>query len=235
MPAISCAVAPGLAVGLVDRGDDRAADVDVGGDVVARIADESGCRDRRRQAAVADLPREGLHLRRGRGDVDRRDVARRVRVGAQTRNGRTPRLALVLERLAAEDAAHDRHRVPHRPERLRRLRADVVQEDLRRPEAEEEAARACGLLHHSCIHRNLHRVTGERRDDSPPDRETLRLLRHERGHDRRRARLHAVLAPPGVRLGEPDRVHPGLVHDARRLEHLVEWLHGELHDADPKR
>ena len=59
--------------------------------------------------------------------------------------------------------------------------------------------------------------------------------RHERGDDRRRARLHAVLAPPGVRLGEPDRVHPGLVHDARRLEHLVEWLHGELHDADPKR
>ena len=169
------AVAPGLAVGLVDRRDDRAADVDVGGDVVARVADESGRRDRRRQAAVADLARERLHLRRGRGDVDRRDVARRVRVGAQTRNRRTPGLALVLERLAAEDAAHDRHRVAHRPERLRRLRADVVQEDLRRPEAEEEATRAGGLLHHSCIHRNLHRVTGERRDDPPPDRETLRL------------------------------------------------------------
>ena len=48
----------------------------------------------------------------------------------------------------------------------------------------------------------------------------------------RGARLHPVLAPPRIRLGEPDRVHPGLVHRARRREHLVERLHRELHDAD---
>src|SRR5262249_28055996 len=58
---------------------------------------------------------------------------------------------------------------------------------------------------------------------------------HQRGDAGRRARLHAVLAPPRIRLGEPDGVHPRLVHGARRPDHLVERLHGELHDADPKR
>ena len=146
-----------------------------------------------------------------------------------------PRLALVLERLATEHTANDRHGVAHRPERLLRLRPDVVEEDLRRAEAEEEPARACSLLHDSCIHRNLHRMARERRDDPPADREPVGLARHERRDDGRRARLHPVLPPPRVRLGEPDRVHPGLVHDTRRLEHLVERLHGELHDADPER
>ena len=28
---------------------------------------------------------------------------------------------------------------------------------------------------------------------------------------------------------------PALVHHPRRLEHLLERLHGELHDADPER
>ncbi len=155
--------------------------------------------------------------------------------GAQARHVGAPGIALVRERLAAEDAADDRHRVAHRPERLRRLRADVVEEDLRRPEAEEESSGAGGLLHDSCIHRNLHRMTRERRDDPPADRELLGLASHERRDDGRRARLHPVLAPPGIRLGEPDRVHPGPVHDARRLEHLVERLHRQLHDADSKR
>src|SRR5262249_10172866 len=40
---------------------------------------------------------------------------------------------------------------------------------------------------------------------------------------------------PGVGLREPDRVHAGFVHRASRGEHLVERLHRELHDADPKR
>ena len=48
-------------------------------------------------------------------------------------------------------------------------------------------------------------------------------------------RLHPVLAPPRVRLGEPDRVEPGLVHGARRLEHLLERLHRQLHHADAER
>jgi hypothetical protein len=56
-----------------------------------------------------------------------------------------------------------------------------------------------------------------------------------RGDDGGGARLHLVLAPPGIRLGKPDRVHPGLVHRSRRRQHLVDRLHGELHDADPER
>ena len=38
-----------------------------------------------------------------------------------------------------------------------------------------------------------------------------RLPRHQRRDDRRGARLHPVLAPPGIGLGQPDRVHAGLV------------------------
>ena len=47
--------------------------------------------------------------------------------------------------------------------------------------------------------------------------------------------LHPVLAPPRVGLGEPDRVHPRLVHDACRGQHVLERLHRELHDADAER
>ena len=95
------AVAAGVAVGLVDRGDDRAADVDLAADVLARVADERRRRDRRREAAVGDLARELLHLRRGRRDVDRRHLARRVRVGRQRRHVGAPRVAVVVEPLAA--------------------------------------------------------------------------------------------------------------------------------------
>src|SRR5262249_19337777 len=105
----------------------------------------------------------------------------------------------------------------------------------RRPEAEDEPARPRRLLHDTRVHRRLDGMTRRRSDDPPADREALRLAGHERSHAGRRPRLHPVLSPPRVRLGEPDRVHPGLVHRARRREHLVERLHRELHDADPKR
>ena len=92
MPAISRAPSrPCVAVGLVDRRDDRAADVDVGGDVLARVANERRRRDRRRQAAVGDLAGERLHLRRRRGDVDRRHLARRLGLVLQARARRRSR------------------------------------------------------------------------------------------------------------------------------------------------
>src|SRR6478672_7307168 len=110
------AVAAGVTIALVDRGDDRAADVDVARDVLARVANEGRRRDRRGQAAVADLTGEGLHLRRRRGDVDRRHLTRRVRVRVECRYRGVPGRALVLERLAAEHAPRDRDRVAHRAE-----------------------------------------------------------------------------------------------------------------------
>src|SRR5262249_767927 len=48
----------------------------------------------------------------------------------------------------------------------------------------------------------------------------------------RGARLHPVLAPPRIGLGEPDRVEPRVVHRAGGGEHLVERLHRQLHHAD---
>src|SRR6266480_3435177 len=59
---LTCTVAAGVAVGFMDRVDDRAADVDLRADVPARVADEGRCGDRRSQAAVGDLARERLHL-----------------------------------------------------------------------------------------------------------------------------------------------------------------------------
>ena len=162
MPAISRAPSrPAVAVGRVDRGDDRAADVDRGRvaarllgavlDVAERVAHEVGRRDRRRQQAVADLAAELLHQRRRAGDVDRHVPARHVRLGRERRDVGREHLAVVLEALAAEDAAHDLDRVAHVRERLRHLRRAallrVVEEDLRRAEAGDEAARAGGLLH----------------------------------------------------------------------------------------
>ena len=243
------AVAAGVAVGRVDRGEDRAAQVDVlrgaarlGGalaDVPGGVADEGGRRDRGRQEPVADLAAELLHQRRGAGDVDGHRPARRVRlVGERGDVGRED-LAVVLEPLAAEDPAHDLDRVAHVRERLRHLRRAallrVVEEDLRGPEAEDEAALAGGLLHDPRVHRHLHGVARVGRDDPPADREPRRLAGHQRRDDGRAARLHLVLAPPRVGLREPDGVDPRLVHRARGGEHLVERLHRQLHDADAER
>ena len=61
------------------------------------------------------------------------------------------------------------------------------------------------------------------------------VSRDQRRDDGRGARLHPVLAPPRVGLGEPDRVHARLVHRPRRRDHLVERLHRQLHDPDPER
>ena len=220
---------------LSDRRDHRAADVDVACHVLPRVADEGRRRDRRRQAAVPDLARERLHLRCRRGDVDRGHLSGRVRRAVQGGDVGAPRAAVVLERLARKHALHDRDRVAHGPQGAIGLLLRVVQEDLRRAEAEEEPARPGSLLDDAGVHRHLHGVPRERRDDPPADRESAGLSRHQRRDDRGRPRLHPVLAPPGVGLGEPDRVHPGLVHDPRRLEHLVERLHRQLHDPDAER
>ena len=114
--------------------------------VAERVAHEVGRRDRRRQQAVADLAAELLHQRRGAGDVDRHVPARHVRLRRERRDVGREDLAVVLEALAAEHAAHDLDRVAHRGERARDLgRAallGVVEEDLGRAEAGDEAARA---------------------------------------------------------------------------------------------
>ena len=229
------AIAPLVSVGLVDRRHDRAADVDVLADVLARVLNERRCRDGRRQAAVGDLACERLHLRRRRGDVQRRNVPRRLGRILQRRNGRAEGLALVLERSAREHAADDLDGLAHRAERALAVQSRVVEEDLRGAEAEQEPPRSRGLLHDARVHRDLNRVARERRDDPPADGQALRLLRDQAGDDGGRARLHPVLAPPRVCLSEPDRVHSGAIHDARRLEHLLERLHGQLHHTDAER
>ena len=243
------AVAARVAIGRVDRGDDGAADVDrgrvatrlLGADahVAERVAHEVGRRDGRRQQAVADLAAELLHQRRGAGHVDRDVPARHVRIRRERRDVGREDLAVVLEALAAEDAAQDLDRVAHRRERLRDLgRAallGVVEEDLGRAEAGDEAAGPGCLLHEARVHGDLHRVARVGRDDPPADRQPLRLAGDDPGQHGRGLGLHAVLAPPGIGLGEPDRVEPGLVHDAGRLEHLLQRLHRQLHHADAER
>ena len=92
-----------------------------------------------------------------------------------------------------------------------------------------------GLLHEARVHRDLHRMARVGRDDPPADGQPLRLAGDHAGEHGRGLGLHAVLAPPRVGLGEPDRVEAGLVHDARRLEHLLQRLHRQLHHADAER
>ena len=113
------AVAAGVAIGRVDRGEDRAAQVDVlrgaarlGGavaDVPGGVADEGGRRDRGRQEPVADLAAELLHQRRGAGDVDGHRPARRVRlVGERGDVGREDRA--VVARTARRRGSRARSR-----------------------------------------------------------------------------------------------------------------------------
>src|SRR6266508_2772284 len=104
---LACAVAADVTVALVDRRDDGTPDVNVRRDVLTRVPDERGSRDRRRETAVRDLACERLHLRRSRGDVDRRDLARRLGGVLQTRHGRTESLALVVEGRTGKNTAHD--------------------------------------------------------------------------------------------------------------------------------
>ena len=91
---------------LVDRRDDRAADVDVG-----RCSRACSGRTRASRSTASgsprDLARERLHLRCGRGHVDGRHLARRVRLLREPGHASRPGVALVREGLAAEHAAHD--------------------------------------------------------------------------------------------------------------------------------
>src|SRR6266566_4391292 len=134
------AVAAGVAVSGMDRRNDSAADVDVGVDVLARVADEGGRRDRRRQATVGDLAGERLHLRCGGRDIDGRHVAWRLGFILKARHVGAPGIALVDERLSGEDTAHDLDRVAHRPESALAVQPRVVQEDLRCSKAEQESS-----------------------------------------------------------------------------------------------
>ena len=207
----------------------------VAADVLPRVADEIRRRDRRGQAAVGDLAGQRLHLRSRRGHIDGWHFPWRLGLAPEWRHVGAPRVAVVSELPAAEHAAYDRDRLAHWPERPIRLHLGVVQEDLGRAEAEQKTAGPGGFLHDPRVHGDLDGMTRERRDDPPADRQPLRLARHQRRDDRRGARLHPVLPPPRVRLGEPDRVQARLVHDARAAEHLIERLHRQLHDADAKR
>ena len=144
-------------------------------DVLARVADEGGRRDRRRQAAVADLAGERLHLRRGAGDVDRRHLARRVRV---RRRARAPTRSTSRPRTRTPRRRARRARSRRRPASARAASfvcmPRVVEEDLRGAEAEDEPPGPGRLLHDPRVHRDLHRMARERRDDPPADREPLR-------------------------------------------------------------
>src|SRR5439155_22408585 len=93
-------VAPLVSIGPVDRRHDGAAGVDVGSDVLARVKDEGGSRDRRRQAAVRDLARERVHLRRGGSDVHGWYVPGWQRFLLQAGNVGAPRVAFVRDALA---------------------------------------------------------------------------------------------------------------------------------------
>src|SRR6266566_1737649 len=142
------AVAAGVAVSGMDRRNDSAADVDVGVDVLARVADEDG-----------------------------RHVAWRLGFILKARHVGAPGIALVDERLSGEDTAHDLDRVAHRPESALAVQPRVVQEDLRCSKAEQESSGPRSLLHDARIHGDLHGMARKRRDDPPAHSQALRRLR----------------------------------------------------------
>src|SRR6266540_618380 len=118
-------IAPRVAIGLVDRGDDRAADVDVSTNVLARVVDERRCGNRGREAAVGDLAGKRLHLRSRRCDVHRRNVARGFRALLKSRDGGTEGVSFVLEGVPPEDAADDLDGLAHRSKRAATVQAGV--------------------------------------------------------------------------------------------------------------
>ena len=77
------------------------------------------------------------------------------------------------------------------------------------------------------------RVNGEMIPQPIVRREVSRAISAETTVDERAS--IPCLRHHGIGLGEPDRVHPGRLHRARRREHLVERLHRELHHADAER
>ena len=156
-------------------------------------------------------PPSCLHLRRRRGDVDRRrpSAARAPRAGARARrrSNTCRRRTRSARRRATPRTISTASRIG--PSGFVSFGAAIfvlLRKIFEVPKPTMKRSRAGGLLHDARVHRDLHRMARVRRDDPPADRQPLRLARHQRRDDRRGARLHAVLAPPRVGLGEPDRV-----------------------------
>src|SRR5260370_36257797 len=75
-------------------------------------------------------------------------------------------------------------------------------------------------------------MSGVRRDDAPTKLNAPRLRGDDGENSRRGARLEAVLAPPGISFGYPERVEAGIFAGFRHRGGCVHRVAAQMQDAD---
>ena len=168
-------------------------------------------------------------------DVERGLPARRVCIRLECRSESLESFAFVFHFLAGKHGFDDFDALAHHgggadfPALF--AFADFFHENLRRAETKEEPAFSGGLLENAGFHGNLHGMTCVGRNDAPADGDSFCFPRDDGGGSGTGARFHGVLAPPGIRFGQPEDLEAGGVASLRHVHCLVERLHAQLQNT----
>src|SRR5208282_6443559 len=157
-----------------------------------------------------------------------------MRIAPERRNVGGEDLSLIFELVALEYTADDLDAFAHyrgRADFLAFALADFFHEDLRRAEAEKKAV-AGEILHYTRLHRNLHRVTGVRRNDSPAELNALGLAGDYGKNRGGGACFERMFAPPGIGFRDPEGVEARVLARLGHGRGFVDGLHAELKDSE---
>ena len=173
-----------------------------------------------------------LQDRAGGADVERHRLARHVRVLVQSGSLGGKHLALVVELLPVQERANNLNTLSHNRGRTDALAflafAGVLHEDFRRTQSQQKASLSRGFLHHARLHRDLDRVAGVGRDNSPSHSDLLGFARDNGRDGGAGAGFHGMFSPPRIGLCQPEGIKPRLVASLGHPNRLVQRLHAEL-------
>ncbi len=142
--------------------------------------------------------------------------------------------ALILESVAREHALDNVDTLAHHgrwPDFLALAFADLFHEDLGSSQAKQKAV-AREILHHPRFHRDLHWMSRVGRNDAPPQLDSPRFGRDDCQYRSRGARLERMLAPPGIRLRDPESIEPRVFAGLRHGNGFAHRFHAQLQNAN---
>src|SRR5258708_36708349 len=186
------------------------------------------------QQAIADAAGEFLENGPRSSNVYARNPPRRVRVRLQCRDSGGEYLTLIFKRITFEHPLDNFDAFAHHGRRADLFAftlADFFHEYFGSSKPEEKAV-ARKVLHYARFHSHLNRMSRVRRNDAPAKLNAPRLRGDDGENRRRRARLKAVLAPPGIGFRDPERIEAGIFAGFRHRSGFAHRLHTQLQNAD---
>ena len=160
-----------------------------------------------------------------------------MRVSLECGNIRRKNLPLVAKRIALKNALHHLDTFAHHsrgPDFLSFTLADFLHENLRRSQTEQKTV-ARQILHDACFHGNLNGMARVRRNDSPPQLNSFRSQRNGGEYSRGGSCFEGMLAPPGIRFGNPECVEARILTSLGHRQRFAHRFHTQLQHTNIER